>query len=143
MGVTGGEAVTGSYATGSVTGRGVVGALVGNLLNYGTDNDGMALEGGLVASFAFTTQGDTQGPGAGEPFAHVYPNPAADVLYIELPGGGTFGVSLLNIMGWPMLGERHLGGGLRVLDVSSVARGVYILVVVNGEGFSQIFRIIL
>ena len=77
MGVTGGEAVTGSYATGRVTGRGVVGGLVGNLLNYGTDNDGMALEGGLVASFAFTTQGETLGPGVGEALAHVYPNPAA------------------------------------------------------------------
>ena len=108
-----------------------------------SDNDGMALAGALVASLEFTTQGETLGPGVGEALAHVYPNPAADVLYIELPGGGTFGVSLLNIMGWPVLEERYLGGGLRVLDVSSAARGVYILVVVNEEGFSQIFRIIL
>ena len=108
-----------------------------------SDNNGMALEGALVASIEFTTRGETLGSGTWEAFAHVYPNPAADALYIELPGEGTFGVSLLNIMGWPVLGERYLGGGLRVLDVSSVARGVYILIVVNEEGFSQIFRIIL
>ena len=44
---------------------------------------------------------------------HVYPNPASDVLHIEFPGAGDYGIALLTVTGQPVLGERHAGGGIQ------------------------------
>ena len=73
---------------------------------------------------------------------HVYPNPAGDVLHIEFPGAGDYGIALLTLTGQPVLGEWHAGGGAQILDLSSLTKGVYFLKIEDSEGVSHTFRII-
>ena len=84
----------------------------------------------------------TFGIGSQGAIVHVYPNPAGDVLHIEFPGAGDYGIALLTVTGQPVLGEQHAGGGLRTLDLSTLKGGVYFLKIEDSEGASHTFRII-
>ena len=84
----------------------------------------------------------TFGIGSQGATVHVYPNPAGDVLHIEFPGAGDYGIALLTVTGQPVLGEQHAGGRLRTLDLSTLKGGVYFLKIEDSEGASHTFRII-
>ena len=88
---------------------------------------------GEKVTFGIGSQGAT---------VHVYPNPAGDVLHIEFPGAGDYGIALLTVTGQPVLGEQHAGGRLRTLDLSTLKGGVYFLKIEDSEGASHTFRII-
>ena len=99
--------------------------------------------GRVLMTFTITVS-DAEIFGIGNPGAtvHVYPNPAGDVLHIEFPGADEYGIALLTLTGKPVLGERHAGGGTRVLDLSSLTRGVYFLKIEDGVGISHTLLII-
>ena len=84
----------------------------------------------------------TFGIGGQEAAVHVYPNPAGDVLHIEFPGADEYGITVLTVTGQVVLGERHVGGGSRTLDISTLKGGVYFLKIEDSEGVSHTFRII-
>ena len=86
-----------------------------------------------ITPFGIGSQGATM---------HVYPNPAGNVLHIEFPGAGDYGIALLTVTGQPVLGEQHAGDGLRTLDLSTLKGGVYFLKIEDSEGVSHTFRII-
>ena len=88
---------------------------------------------GEKVTFGIGSQGAT---------VHVYPNPAGDVLHIEFPGAGDYGIALLTVTGQPVLGERHAGGGTKKLDVSTLKGGVYFLKIEDSEGGSHTVRIL-
>ena len=88
---------------------------------------------GEKVTFGIGSQGAT---------VHVYPNPAGDVLHIEFPGAGDYGIALLTVTGQPVLGEQHAGGRLWTLDLSTLKGGVYFLKIEDSEGASHTFRII-
>jgi len=62
--------------------------------------------------------------------ASIYPNPASDQLYIDLPGK-VFDVSILNLEGKEMQQQRKVTGGCRV-DLS-LAPGLYIAQIKSGN----------
>ena len=64
----------------------------------------------------------------------VYPNPSGGALHVELPFGEFYKISVLTLAGQAVLGERQVGGGSRTLDLSSLARSVYVLVVEASGG---------
>ena len=100
----------------------------------------------LTASMTFTITVNeaetTFGIGSQGAAVHVYPNPAGDVLHIEFPGAGEYGIALLTVTGQPVLGGWHAGGGSQILDLSSLTKGVYFLKIEDSEGVSHTFRII-
>ena len=100
----------------------------------------------LTASLTFTitvSEAETIfGIGSLGAAVHVYPNPAGDVLHIEFPDAGDYGIALLTLTGQPVLGGQHAEGGSQILDLSSLTKGVYFLKVEDSEGVSQTFRII-
>ena len=85
----------------------------------------------------------TFGIGSQGSAVHVYPNPAGDVLHIEFPGAGDYGIALLTVTGQQVFGGQQVGGGTRKLDVSTLKGGVYFLKIEDSEGVSKTFRIIL
>ena len=102
----------------------------------------------LTASLTFTitvseAEEPTLGIGSLGAAVHVYPNPAGDVLYIEFPGAGEYGIALLTVTGQQVFGGQHAGGGTKKLDVSTLKGGVYFLKIEDGEGGSHTVRIIL
>ena len=100
----------------------------------------------LTASLTFTitvSEAETTfGIGSQGVAVHVYPNPAGDVLHIEFPGADEYGIALLTVTGQPVPGEWHAGGGSRILNLSSLTKGVYVLKIEDNEGVSHTFRII-
>ena len=101
----------------------------------------------VTATLTFTitvsdAEETTFGIGSKGAAVHVYPNPAGDVLHIEFPGADEYGIALLTLTGQPVVDERHAGGGLRTLDLSTLKGGVYFLKIEDSEGVSNTFRII-
>ena len=107
-----------------------------------TDSATSPLTADLTFTIAVSEEAPTLDAGVGATLVHVYPNPAGDVLHIEFPGTGEYGIALLTLTGQPVLGERHAGGGTRILDLSSLKGGVYFLKIEDSEGISHTFRII-
>jgi hypothetical protein len=69
----------------------------------------------------------------------LYPNPATTALTLEttLDRAATLTLTLRNVMGAPVLEERHTAASGRfstTLDVSALASGVYVLEVSDGTG---------
>ena len=62
----------------------------------------------------------------------VYPNPAEDLLYVDLPEGTGYHVRILSLTGARVF-EATVGGGLNTLDIGLIGRGVYLLVVDTEE----------
>ena len=85
----------------------------------------------------------TLGIGSTEAAVHVYPNPAGDVLYIEFPGAGDYGIALLTVTGQQVFGGQHAGGGTKKMDVSTLKGGVYFLKIEDSEGGYHTVRILL
>ena len=104
---------------------------------------GTALEATLTFSITVSeAEEPTFGIGSQGAVVHVYPNPVGDVLHIEFPGAGEYGIALLTVTGQPVFGGQQVGGGTRKLDVSTLKGGVYFLKIEDSEGVSQTFRII-
>ena len=70
--------------------------------------------------------------------ARVYPNPANDVVYIELINDKAVSIYLYDMLGKLILNEKH-NDSLIKIDVSQL-NGTYILKVVN-ENKQSIFRL--
>lgn len=63
----------------------------------------------------------------------VYPNPAGSELNIKLPSNGQFSCQVVNELGQVMITSEHATMETKV-DVSTLAKGMYILVVNMAEG---------
>ena len=107
-----------------------------------SSNAALAGDGSNVASVEFTTVVvfGTSSDGAIE--VSVYPNPVKGVLSLDLPGGGLYGVSVLTLTGQLIIAEKHVGGGSSTLELSGLAKGVYLIKIQDGEGKSTTLRII-
>ena len=64
----------------------------------------------------------------------VYPNPALDVLNVELPTRGTWGVTLTSVSGSAVLAQATTQGGRIALDVSQLPAGAYLLTTDSADG---------
>ena len=103
-----------------------------------------ALTAALTFTITVSEEAETTfGIGSQAAAVHVYPNPAGDVLHIEFPGAGDYGIALLTVTGQQVFGGQHAGGGTKKLDVSTLKGGVYFLKIEDGEGGSHTVRIIL
>jgi len=67
----------------------------------------------------------------------VYPNPASDKLFVECANlnRGNYRVQILQMMGTVVM-EQQIQDEITSIDVSSLAKGVYILRVSSGKGVS-------
>jgi len=65
---------------------------------------------------------------------YVYPNPAADVLNVELPARGTWVVTLTSVSGASVLATATSQGGRLAVDVSHIPAGSYVLTAENADG---------
>ncbi|MCX6270801.1 MAG: T9SS type A sorting domain-containing protein [Bacteroidetes bacterium] len=65
----------------------------------------------------------------------VYPNPAREVIHIQLPDAASGGVSvhLFNMAGQQMQVTSQLSSNNMVLETSSLPKGMYLLYVVSGD----------
>jgi hypothetical protein len=72
--------------------------------------------------------------GAEDRVWHVYPNPAADVLNVELPARGTWVVTLTSVSGAFVLATATSQGGSLAVDVSQIPAGSYVLAAENADG---------
>ena len=68
----------------------------------------------------------------GETVISIFPNPASSSIIINLPTGGTYTVSLRNVLGTRLQTLRRSGGFM--IDVSRYARGIYIIEVLDKSG---------
>ena len=73
----------------------------------------------------------------------VYPNPAVDILYLDLAQGRDYTLALLSLTGELVIEEYHEGGGNFHLALPDIPGGIYILKVEDSEGGVLSFRIIL
>jgi hypothetical protein len=64
----------------------------------------------------------------------VYPNPALDVLNVELPARGTWVVTLTSVSGASVLATATSQGGRLAVDVSHMPAGSYVLSAESAEG---------
>ena len=71
----------------------------------------------------------------------VFPNPADDVVYLDLGQSGDYRVVLSTLVGKTVRDEYRLGGGIGTLDVSDLDSGLYILRVEEGGGQVKVFKI--
>ena len=62
----------------------------------------------------------------------VYPSPAEDLLYVDLPEGTGYHARILSLTGARVF-EATAGGGLNALDIGLIGPGVYLLVVDTEE----------
>ena len=103
--------------------------------------------GGVLSDYAsspaFTTLSSPFTLGADESRLGViaYPNPVGDTLYLELPPGDDYRVSVLTLTGQTVIEGRY-GGGSRSLDFSLLGPGVYLLQVEADEGGTQMLRVV-
>lgn len=65
----------------------------------------------------------------------IYPNPASDVLTVEIAQGGTSVIEIYDITGQLIISEQQNAKIIRV-DVSGIARGMYTVRVTNANGTS-------
>lgn len=65
-----------------------------------------------------------------EMFSKVYPNPAKDVLHVELQEKNSAEFILTNLQGQTML-HGKLGNGVDHIDVSKLSNGAYVLTLIN------------
>ena len=72
--------------------------------------------------------------GAEDRVWHVYPNPATDVLNVELPARGTWLVTLTSVSGASVLATATSQGGRFTVDVSHMPAGSYVLAAENVDG---------
>ena len=70
-----------------------------------------------------------------EKTAKVYPNPADDILYVELSGAGIANITLYDLQG-RAVGANHDSPlqGIATLNVRNVPAGVYVLRVTDTNG---------
>ena len=72
----------------------------------------------------------------------VYPNPAVDVLYLDLEEGPDYIMTLLSLTGQLVVEEVQKGGGSLRMALPDIREGVYILRVEDSEGGVQSFKIV-
>ena len=72
----------------------------------------------------------------------VYPNPAADVLYLDLEEGPDYTMTLLSLTGQLVLQKVQKGGGSLRLALPNIREGIYILKVEDSEGGVRSFKIV-
>ena len=72
----------------------------------------------------------------------VYPNPAVDVLYLDLEEGPDYIMTLLSLTGQLVVEEVQKGGGSLRMALPNIRDGVYILRVEDSEGGVQSFKIV-
>ena len=66
---------------------------------------------------------------------HVSPNPATDMFYVDMPDGGYYDLSLIDINGKVVLAKQHVYGRVTV-DVSGISKGIYVVMATaNGETY--------
>lgn len=70
----------------------------------------------------------------------IYPNPVSASLYIELPTYGQF-VTTLSSQDGVMIHTNAAGSGQKVMDMSNLPSGVYLLRVLDEQGGMAVFRI--
>jgi hypothetical protein len=65
----------------------------------------------------------------------MYPNPATDVLYLDLNNveQTTVQVEVYNLTGQLQMETRLAGAGIRTLDIASLSSGMYMVKVVAGN----------
>lgn len=79
---------------------------------------------------------------ANENVCNLYPNPASDVLYIEiLNGDANASVQIISVDGKIVLAEQIESDGVNSVDIARLANGIY-TVIVNTESSRQAFRLI-
>ena len=74
----------------------------------------------------------------------VYPNPAADILHLELPGADIANITLYDLQG-RTVGANHDSPlqGIATLNVRNVPAGVYVLRVTDTEGKEYLQKIVI
>lgn len=79
---------------------------------------------------------------ANENVCNLYPNPASDVLFVELLNGDVnASVQIMSIDGKLVLTEQIASDGANSVDIARLANGIY-TVIVNTESSRQAFRLI-
>ena len=79
---------------------------------------------------------------ANENVCKLYPNPAADVLYVEIINGdANASVQIMSVDGKFVLTEQIDSDGSNSVDIARLANGIY-TVIVNTESSRQTFRLI-
>jgi hypothetical protein len=67
-----------------------------------------------------------------EPNVLIYPNPATDKLYVKLPGLSSASLQLINLDGQVVLSRKQTNQ-VETIDVSQLAKGIYIVKVTKGD----------
>lgn len=62
----------------------------------------------------------------------LFPNPAHDRMYMNLPGGNMYTLKIYNILGAVVYSEK-MAGGTHSVDVSAMKKGVYFAEISSGE----------
>ena len=57
---------------------------------------------------------------------NVYPNPAVDRIYIHIPEKQNFELQIFNILGECIV-QKELSSGSNKIDISSLAKGIYVV----------------
>lgn len=94
----------------------------------------------LPACTEVVTQVGAQAP---QPRLRLWPNPARERLYLDLPMGEGITATLYDLHGRELKQQRLEGGGQQVLPLSPLPAGVYILVVRSPSGWQQTERVLL
>ena len=115
---------------------GAVGGLVGLNIDYGINtsyffvaNDGTT--GNEVWVMNATPNSVKQTP-AGSDDIKLYPNPATDVVKIELPGNGSYTIEVYNIAGQLVASQPAIAKTTIATD--NLANGIYLVKIKNAGG---------
>jgi hypothetical protein len=72
----------------------------------------------------------------------VYPNPTSGIINIDNPSNGSYGFEVINITGKTVMTRSNITGTTVKLDMSGLAKGMYIINV-TAEGISSKQKVIL
>jgi len=68
----------------------------------------------------------------------VYPNPTTGSITIEVPNADSFGFNVYDLSGSIVLSEANVAGNSKVVDISTLAKGIYIIKVTSAnQSFTQ------
>jgi len=94
--------------------------------------------------FAYQIWGNPVGTGdgsRGSVILKIYPNPAADLAYIDLPAGlnsDNMHLTILSVSGLKFYPEYTKNGNSLVLDIQSLSRGIYFLILTGETAIYQL-----